>query len=619
MLIIVPFSADATAGAGARFVWPHAHDAFEFLCGTNAVTDRRSFAYTFVPLDFATHDGRQMHSTLSHELGHTLGLPDLYDFPVYSNDISNRLTTNWDMMAGSRDTLPHYTLSNKMRMDWIPAGHLKLFNFLGSGAITVTVTLHAAELGDPPAGRFKGIEIRLGDGWNYYVEYRAEQPSLITDDIPTDRRVLITDVTSDSFAPPVSRPPIVLVHKDIDGDGPILGTGADMEEKDPGTQMDLIVEVVSTDTDNAVVKVSYGANGKPEPGIRPWSGGPNWQSPDIEVRNDRATADPGKYFNVPWLGHDNTVVAKVRNAGDLLAKGVVVDFFVTEYSSGDGPWVPLGTDTHDVVPGATVEFSVGWNPSAADGKHYCVIVRIRLYQDPGNLAVVDQNIYNNEARSNYTKFVSASASPSSRVGTTVLLANPYADSTHVYADVKQTHPQHRVFIDHRWLRVAGKDARHVQVWDEALWGTPEWHLISEGQNRREPTYLWEVPNQVSIAGWAVRPFEADCGAMTLTGGAGIRVDAGRATKIELRAVKQNYVTGRVSYVDNSTPVTNGTVLIEVSAGGGKFFTVSDDVRTDGTFGMDFNNAFGDKTKWIEVHFLGAYSAAPCTTGPRPLQ
>ena len=617
VLIIVPFSADATSGTGARFVWPHAHDAVEFLCGTNAVTDRRSLAYTFVPLDFATHDGRQMHTTLSHELGHTLSLPDLYDFPEYSNDISGRLTTNWDMMAGSRDALPHYTISNKMRMDWIPSAHLKLFDFLGSGAITETVTLHAAELGDPPAGRFKAIEIRLGDGWNYYVEYRAEQAAMVTDDLPVDRRVVITDVTSDSFAPPVSRPPIVFVRNDIDGDGPLLGTGSDMEEKDPGTQMDLVIEVISTAADNAEVRVKYGSNGKPEPGIRPWSGGSDWQSPDIEVRNDRATADPSKFFNVPWLGHDNTIVAKVRNSGDLLAKGVVVDFFVTEYSSGDGPWFNLGLDTKDIAASTTVEFSAAWNPSAAQGKHYCVIVRIRLYQDPGNLAVVDQNIYNNEARSNYTKFVSASASPSSRVGATVLLANPYRESTHVYAAVKQTHSQHRVFIDHQWLRVPGKEARPIQVWDEALWGTPEWWATGgDDREKRQPRKLWETPNRVSVAGWAVRPFEADCGAMTLTGGVGMRVDAGRQTQIELRAVRRTYITGRVTYADNGGPVVDGVVLIEMSTGGGKYFTVPANVAGDGTFGRDFSNPLGDKTKEARAHFLGAFGAAPSSVGPR---
>jgi M6 family metalloprotease-like protein len=614
VVIVVVCSADATGGRPARFVWPHAQSPQEYLCGTNPSTDKRQLAKVFVPLDFDVHDGRQMHTTLSHELGHTLGLPDLYDFPEYSDDVTNRLTGGWDMMAGSRDTLPHYTLSNKMRMNWIPATQLKLFNFQGSGAVTEDVTIYAAELGDPPAGAVKGIEIRLGDGWNYYVEYRAEQATQVSDDLPTDRRVVITDVTSETFTAPLARPPILFVRNDIDGDGPRIGTGADFEEKDPGTQQDLKVEVVSTDADRAVVRVSYGAGGKPEPGIRPWDGGPSWQSPDIEIRNDRATAEPSRYFNTPWLGHDNTVIAKVRNAGDLPATGVVVDFFVTEYSSGDGPWIPLPSDTRNVPAGATVEFSAPWNPPDADGRHYCVIVRIRLYQDPGNLAVIDQNIYNNEARSNYTSFVSASASPSSRVGAEVLLANPFSDSTQVYADVKKTHPQHRVFVDHQWLRVDGRGQRPIRVWDEALWGTPEWSQIGDDRQKRSPSYLWEVPNRVSITGWAARPFETDCGAKTLTGGVGMQVGAGRATRIDIRGFKPTYLAGRVSHVDDGSPVTSGgTVLIELSDGR-RSHTVTADVRGDGTFVTEFSDRYQDRLAWGRADYLGGYGAAPSTTG-----
>lgn len=618
VLIMLPFS---PGGADSQFVWPHAHDALTWLCGNNPMTDQRSFGFIFAPLDFDVQDGRQLHTTLSHELGHTLGLPDLYDFPdSYSDDVSARVTTDWDMMGGSRDALPHYTISNKMRMGWIPAGQVKLYNFQGSSAVAENITLHAAELGDAPAGQFKTIEIRLGDGWNYYVEYRAEQAALISDDLLSDRQVVITDVTSDSYTAPLARPPILFVHKDIDGDGPLIGSGSDFEEKDPGTQMDLKVEVVSTAADNAVVKVSYGSNGKPEPGIRPWSGAAsNWQSPDIEIRNDKATADPGRWFNTPWVGHDNIVVAKIKNSGDLLAKGVVVDFFVTEYSSGDGPWAPLGSDTQDVGPGATVEFKVGWSPPADEDRHYCVIVRIRLYQDPGNLAVVDQNIYNNEARSNYTSFVSASASPSSRVGAAVLLANPFDRPTNVFAAVKKTHPQHRVFIDHQWLRVAGKGQRSIRVWDEAVWGTPEWKLIADEREQRVPKQLWEIPNRLSITGWAARPFEADCGARTLTGGVGMKIGAGRATTIKLRAKRPTYVAGEVVFTNGSSVTAGGAVLIEIRADDGKYFTLATPVDPTGSFGRDFSNPFGtEHTKSIEAHYLGAFSAAPCTTGPIPI-
>ena len=309
----------------------------------------------------------------------------------------------------------------------------------------------------------------------------------------------------------------------------------------------------------------------------------------------------------------------MKNSGDLLAKGVVVDFFVTEYSSGDGPWIPLGNVSHDIAANTTEEFAVGWAPDAADGKHYCIIVRIRLYQDPGNLAIVDNNIYNNEARSNYTKFISASSSPSSRVGTDVLLANPFDDSTHVYAVVKQTHPQHRVFIEHQWLRVDGHGQRPIKVWDEALYGTPEWDVVQREGHQEGPSYLWEIPNQVSVAGWATRPFETDCGAQTLTGGVGLRVDAGRATRVEILERSYNYVMGFVEFVDDKTPVTNGLVLIEVTAAPGKYFTVTTDVHADGRFGTDFNNPFGEDTATVEAHFLGTYSAAPSTSGPVPIR
>ena len=616
VLIVVIRSPDAAPADGDRFVWPHAHPAEEFLCGTNAMEDRRSFAWTYVPLDFDVHDGRQMHTTLSHELGHTLGLPDLYSFDSYSQAVKDRVTGGWDMMGGSKNRLPHYTISNKMRMGWIPPAHLKLYNFQGSNAAAENVTLHAAELGDPPAGRFKAIEIRLGDGWNYYVEYRAEQPDQVSDNLITDQTVVITDVTSDSFVAPIARPPILFVVSDADGDGPLIQDGADFEERDPGTQLDLKIEVVSTADDNAVVNVSYGANGRPEPGIRPWQGDPNWQSPDIEVRNDRADADPGTYFNVPWLGHENKIIAKIKNSGDLLAKGVVVDFFVTEYTSGDGPLVPLGSDSRDVGPGATIEFSCPWNPSSDEGRHYCVIVRLPLYKDPGNPAVTEQNIFDNEARSNYTQFISASASPSTRVGASVLLANPFKHSTLVFANVKKTHPQHRVFIDHQWLRVPGLGQRPIRVWDEAMLGTPEWDLVATKDEKRRPTMLWKVPNRLGVSGWARRPFDADCGARTLTGGVGLRIDAGRATRTQLREAKRGQVSGLVSFVDNNSPVTSGgTVLVEARTKQGKTFTTKAKLKPDSFFTCKLKALSGDPVVLVVAHYLGSTGAAASSSAP----
>ncbi|MCV7255906.1 hypothetical protein H7J86_27430 [Mycobacterium hackensackense] len=612
VLLMVPFSPDAPGVGDKRFVWPHASIGPEsFLAGTN-VADQKLFGYLFAPPDFATQDGRQLHSTVSHELGHTLGLPDLYNFPSYAPNITSRLVPDWDMMGGSRDTLPHYSLSNRMRQGWIDASHLKLYNFIGQGAVNDPITLHAAELGAPPAGRVRGIEIRLADGWNTYVEYRATQPAQIADGLPANRRVVITDVTSDSFVTPNSRPPIIFVANDSDGDGPILDTNRDYDDVDPATQKSLQIRVTSTAADNAVINVKYGSNGRPDPGIRPWTGGPNWQSPDIEVRNAKSAADPGRWFNTPWVGNPNTIVAKVRNSGDLLCKGVVVDFFVVEFTTGDGPMIPLGSDTHDIAPTSTVEFSTGWSPPADSG-HYCIIVRIRLYQDPAIAGVVETNIYNNEARSNYTRFVSASASPSSRPSVEVALANPFEESTLVRAVVRQTHPYHRVYVDHTWLRVPAGSSRRVRVFDEALHGFPEEDRI--GHDITEE--LWGRDNQVSIEGWAERPFAADCGASTLTGGAGIRVGSGRATDTTIERAGFTQAAGEVRWVGEGGGHPNGSVVVVAreTDENGVVDPIGDRVTAQATlhnghFQVEFRRRLDSEFGVLQAYFLGGVGAAP---------
>lgn len=611
VLLIVPFSPDAPGAGSKRFVWPHANSAQSFLAGTNVSTDQELFGYIFAPPDFATQDGRQLHTTLSHELGHTLALPDLYNFPSYAPNVTSRLVPGWDMMGGSRDTLPHYSLSNRMRQGWIDAGHLKLYNFVGQGAVNDTVTLHAAELGAPPAGRVRGIEIRLADGWNTYVEYRATQSAQMADGLPTDRRVMITDVTSDAFVAPTSRPSIMFVANDSDGDGPILDTNRDYDDVDPGTQKALQVTVTATDADNATVTVKYGSNGRPDPGSRPWTGGPDWQSPDVEVRNAKSMADP-KWFNTPWAGNPNTLVAKVRNSGDLLCKGVVVDFFAIEFTTGDGPMVPLGSDTKDIGPGAVVEFTTGWSPPSDKG-HYCIVVRIRLYQDPSIASVVETNIYNNEARSNYTRFVSASSSPSSRAVAEVRLANPFDESTLVNAVVRQTHRLHRVYVDHTWLRVPAGASRPIQIFDEALYGFPE----DGGDGGDVTEELWGIDNKVSVEGWAERPFAADCGAPTLTGGAGISVGAGRATLCELESAHFGYATGSVRFIDDDGGEPDGKVVVvgQESDEDGNIDPIGDRVTGEGTvrngrFSMEFRRSLDSEYGVLQAHYLGDYGAAP---------
>jgi hypothetical protein len=269
--------------------------------------------------------------------------------------------------------LPHFTMPHRMMLGWIDPTWIKLYNFAASGGAPVneTVTLHAVENCPPPAGRYAGIEIRIADGWNYYLEYRKGQGVQIGDrQLPTDSAVLLTDVTSTGYAAPITRPYI------LEGmDDPVLTNSESYSETDftdPTYPTDFKISVSGIDGTKAEVTIQYGVNSKPDPSIRPWPASPDrqYQSPDIEVQNARNLADPA-WFNVPWTGHQNTIIAQIKNAGNLDAPSVKANFSVKDYTVGGVLETPLGSDTHDVDALATVPFQTVWTPTL--GEHYCII------------------------------------------------------------------------------------------------------------------------------------------------------------------------------------------------------------------------------------------------------
>ena len=130
------------------------------------------------------------------------------------------------------------------------------------------------------------------------------------------------------------------------------------------------------------------------------------QSPDIEVRNTKNATDPA-WANVPWVGNPNTVVAKVRNAGNVLAPSVRVNFYVKTFNIGGAPEVFLGSDVRDIAAGATVEFTTNWVPPSTG--HFCVVARIPLYIVPTAPTVVEMTELNNIAQSNYDRFNTATS------------------------------------------------------------------------------------------------------------------------------------------------------------------------------------------------------------------
>jgi M6 family metalloprotease-like protein len=567
MIVCVSQAVPASGGSPAKVAWPyggigvgvdsaHGHVGGRGISMPNEWGDGSS-------LDQG--GGRTIYETLTHEMGHTLNLPD-----EYKPDVPGRMLAgtpagaSWDPME-QEGPLPHLTVAHRMMLGWVQPSWVKLYNFLASGAtVDETITLAAVESAPPPTGQFAGMEVRVGDGRNYYFEYRRGQSGEIGDrQLVPDSRIVGTDVSEPPDPPVIDRPDILLLAKHGDDSGAVLDSGQFYHEVDnttPTFPSDFRLDVVSHNGNAAQVRVRYGVLGKPDPSIRPWprDSAHQWQSPDIEVQNARNAADPA-WANVPWQGHANTVVANIKNRGALSAPGVSASFFVKDYTVGGAPETFLGSDTHDIGPAATVAFTVPWNiPAPADPsaqQHFCIIVRIDHYETPTTPPVQEMTDANNTAQSNYDRFISATSIPSREIAY-VTVGNPYSERTRFFISAGQSNPLYRTYLEHDWLLLDPGETRRLRVMFEFA---PDAEQSDPKVKKQKKKYL-RVPNFVNIAGAIEDPLDPRLHGPSWATGVTAQIASGRSTKFrDVRRVR-SVVTGRVTTADDK-PVPGGKVVV----------------------------------------------------------
>ncbi len=487
-------------------------------------------------------------NVLLHEMGHTFGLADLYA-PVPAGRYRN--LAGWDPM-GEESWAPGHSLVNRLRFGWVLPASVPSYDLRVVPHLPATITLTPLELGPSAIGTL-GAELRLADGWDYYLEYRNRQNGQLLDQKTDDwtppvgdapQRVLLTDavIYTGSIPAPTDRPDLLIAGPEDNNGIGILKAGQQYFE----SALPLDLTVVSMDATKAVIQIQGGGSMGPDPSVERWNPPQSWQSPDIEVTNDRTMMDPARYANLPWAGHDNTITAFVSNDGTLDANGVVVDFFVCDFGA-NGPLTQIGSSAGGNVARSAqrVPFvcQSPWQPPAAafPGGHWCVVVRIRPYQTAGGKQELSS--LNNEARSNYTQFISSTASPASRVGTVYSVHNPYPAETIAYLGVLQDNAAYATFLEHRWVRLAPGEQRHVGIAFQYLPG-------SDDANKK--------PCRVSIGAAIVDPAG---GNLKLLGGATVRVLTGRATEVGPITRTAKSLRGRVVALDNSKPVTGGNVIV----------------------------------------------------------
>lgn len=574
---------------GTNFIWPRASGrSYLVQAKDGAGKDVKvTIAKVGMPHDQTTIPNLAFTTVevSAHELGHTLGLDDLYMDASYTADMQKRALGTKELMANELG-LPHLSARHKLLLGFLDPGHVRSFTY--GFAEEATFDLTAATDGLPPGGSFAAVELKVAPRLSWFFEYRAPRPGRLGDQGAdfAGGKVMGYDATTYEL-PPISadkRRPIILLLDDGDGEGAVLASGNDYDhlDVDGDALSQFRLEVLSMTPTTAKVKVKVGAVSAPDPYLVTNRGEDgDYKSPDIEIRNELSDADSA-WLNRPIIVSDpsikpNRVVAKVHNGGGLDAPGVTVRFKVLPFNTDDKDserWADLGNPvTHEVKAGQTVEFETQWSPD--HDAHFCIQARIDRYTPVGK--PFEPDIDNNLAQSNYFKIESKPSSPATREVSFIDVHNPYPYAASALVEVAQDGDAYRTFIDHQWVHLEPGQTRQVRLEVESK-ATSIWDAIER-----------HYPDGTS---WLRTWFPAD-GCVPRTG-SGVTLAASTAVRTELRVVERSpgMLLVQVTSPAGGPPPHDGTVLMQVDDEEGRHEVVSAPVEANGFAQVRFEPVVG---------------------------
>jgi hypothetical protein len=615
----------------AQWTWAFAGDAQMFHKTQFATSFQRRPAVVMPAAFPANHPSpwaeREMVTTLCHEVGHNLGCPDLYNRGSFPAEIDSRTMGSWDLMDTDVD-LSHFSLAHRMRLGWVNPAWVQVFNF-AQNPTGGTVRLQSAETiarSGPTGGRRAGIEVRIRPGWNYYFEYRREQPGQVGDQqMPVTQAILGTDVNIPA-AEEVDRPLILQLPMDVDGDGPVLrSAGRDYEESDvtnPDRLNDFRLTrqpapILGGDPNEVTVQVDYVGAHRAELQIRPAPGRGNFKSPDI-------TLDGPGGANVVVKGKTVRVTARVRNAGSKDAKDVNIRVQWLPFTTSAGPWNALPSPARQTIPSKqSRDFTLDWAVPATvqlDGKeveHFCVRVDVDRYTDPLDPTGDEIVVHNNWAQSNFTTAAVGNGSPSERRGTALAAHNKLPVPATHRTVLQQSGSQFRAYVGAAWMALGARQTGVTTLEYESLADDPVFgEEFARAMEQAEGEF---VTTDLTATGFLYAPRVSD-GPLERFG-AQVLVRAGRRTFIEVSFAGGEAVLGQVfaGWPENATPVAGGDVRVTgwlVDRPEEQFWRDST-VQADGTFAGIFpNELFGliqEGRCRLAVHYLGTGRFAPSHT------
>lgn len=630
-------AAIGTKSAPAKFMWPSAFKGL-FSWKTAFGAASRDKPIVFMPDTFpsAMPEGRRfsMVAALAHELGHTLGLEDLYNRGAFGAEVAEREIKTLDLM-GLGGPLGHFSLPNKMRLGWIPPAWVRSFDFAAnpSGAAVTLQSVESIPPQGPTNGRLAGVEVRIQPHWNYYFEYRREIAGGVGDQQLTaqeggPRLIVGTDVKPDGKAEP-ARPVILRLGVDADGEGPVLRVpGQDYEETDTTNIARLhdfrltLSRFDPADPDSAEISVEYVRAHRAELRITPAKGRGDWKSPDIDLIGP---AGPNRVAK----GLKHKIVARVFNAGSKQADNVRVSFDWLPFTVSPGAWTSLGAaPLQSVPPGATVAFEREWDVPAAlevagfEVEHFCVKVTIDRYVDPLDPAHSEIVIHNNWAQSNFDTKALPHGSPAERHWSGVAVDNASHPSATYHVLPEQDSEHVRTFVANAWLRVPHGGSGWVPLATESLAGDPEAGAAFEAAFVEGE---FERPIKVSFNAFVAPEDPSRCVSPSVVWGAGLALRPGLRTWIDKLRREGELIWGSVSASDDgitqAVPRGSGNVVVWFEGAPEDQYVLEGEV-SDGQLRAlipgDVLSRVDEDQLWADAIFLGDLRYALGRSGPRPL-
>ena len=413
---------------------------------------------------------------LAHELGHVLGLPDLYSASGFRDDVL--YIDSWAMMGGSNSTFNHFCGWSKWVVGWVTENSDEDLNRvvdvpLPAAASTETTEAWLVPLehwdssiksdvrglvgGTLPIAQLMKIHLGSDAGVVNFLELRAPGVSY-SQSLPPSPAVIATNV----LHPDEDRRWAVngLYRRSVHrlNQGNELMVAGDQWDFASGQEFPLkgckveVVDVQSIRAGNIpVFRMRVEREQAEFIDLHFQDHAPSWRSPDIWIDWPGDNPDPnvprvypigtptdqGETVRFPASGTErHFLVARVHNAGNVRAEQVKVRWFICDPPGvGDsGRWVERDTKTLPQVEAGVAEISpFDWLVDSATNEHQCLRAEIIDWTIPAevdpatgdtvHLASDDVKLQNNSAQQNVFDFEALSGSPYAPIEFQMLVHN----------------------------------------------------------------------------------------------------------------------------------------------------------------------------------------------------